>query len=77
LPRCGWIRNEVREKRGEFSPLFYSDIWIDFMNFLLRTRLADTKVFTTCDAFHDSTNFKPNGKQKFLLSLPAAREGFI
>jgi hypothetical protein len=35
------------------------------------------KVFAVCDARYDRRNFKQDGKQKNLLSLPAAREGFI
>jgi hypothetical protein len=37
----------------------------------------EARIFAICDAPCDSINFKQNGKQKPLLSLPAAREGFI
>jgi hypothetical protein len=42
-----------------------------------RTQQAKARVFAICDAPCDSINFKQNGKQKPLLSLPAARVGFI
>jgi hypothetical protein len=41
------------------------------------THHAIAKVFTICYAPCDNPKFKQNEKKKFLLSLPAARVGYM